>query len=330
MSSIGTDVGTEVAEVICNSATSAENRTKKWNNQKIRAFIFTLWPETNGNELLKWLRNQEPTYICWAPEECPETKKPHFQGYVYFKNPRSPSALKSKFKGHWIQPANGQAIQSKRYCQGPWEGTDHRTGLYKVKPLNHDFVEEGELPSQGQRVDIYAFHKAIQSGRRGRDLSVDHLEARAKYPRLEATLIMEEDEARAQQLYRDGFCNEVHVRWGKPGVGKTKSVFDQHGCENIYEANFGDGSSKSLWWDGYKGQEVILINEFTGIQMGWEYFLKFLDRYPFRMQVKGGHVWKLAKYIYITSNYEPRSWYPAHIEHYEALERRLTSVTEVV
>jgi len=34
-----------------------------------------------------------------------------------------------------------------------------------------------------------------------------------------------------------------------------------------------------------------------------------LDRYPFKVEIKGGSLHFRAKYIYITSNQDPTEWY---------------------
>lgn len=282
-----------------------------------RSWVLTLWDE----ESLKVLIDSKPDYLIYAPEVCPKTGKHHFQCYAYYKNPRKTDFMRHKYKGNDVQLALGTHLQNKTYIQGPYKKGD------KEKPHNPNAVEIGKLPTQGERSDLREFHEAIKTGKRGRDLSVDHLEIRAKYPKLEATLVNEEDEQRAIQMFKEGFCPEVHVRWGKPGTGKSRYVYDKHDAESIYELNLGDGSSKSVWWDGYRGQEVILINDFSG-ELGWKYLLRLLDRYPFRMQIKGSHCWRLCKYIYITANEPPVDWY--RNEQSGPLLRRIKSIVEVV
>jgi len=302
--------GTEVLEQ------KSGGNTRPPTSVKSRAWVLTLW----DSESLENLKVSNPEYLVYAPETCPSTGKFHYQCYAYYKCPRNQSAMRKLFKGHDIQIAKGTAEECRDYIKGPYS----KNG--KEKPVNPDAVEVGTIPQQGKRNDLRAFHEDIQKGKRGRDLSVDHLESRAKYPKLEQTLINEEDEQRAIQMFKEGFCPEVHVRWGEPGTGKSRYVYEKHDPESIYELNLGDGCNKSVWWDGYRGQEVILINDFDG-ELGWKYLLRFLDRYPFRMQIKGSHCWRLCKYIYITSNDPPERWYAQN--RCEPLMRRLTTITEV-
>ena len=92
-------------------------------------------------------------------------------------------------------------------------------------------------------------------------------------------------------------------------------------------------SVTTKWFDGYMGQSVILIEEFSG-QVNIEFMLGLLDCYTQMVEVKGGSTYLNAKTIYITSNVEPSDWYkniltgndelrPAHRR---ALHSRLTTV----
>lgn len=285
-------------------------------SEKFRAWCLTLWDQ----KALTMLEQTNPAYLVWGPETCPDTGKPHFQCYVYYNSPRNLSAMQKKYYGHRCTPANGSPLDNKNYIVGPYS----KNG--KEKPHNPNAVEVGTIPEQGKRNDLRAFDEDIKAGKRGRELSECHLELRAKYPKLEHTLIYEDDEAKAIQLYKHGIKPYVYVRWGKPGSGKSRYVYDKHKAETIYELNLGDGSAKSVWWDGYRGHEVIVINDFDG-EIGFKYLLRLLDLYPFRMQIKGGHVWRLCKYIYITANSPPEMWYPAH--QLEPLLRRITSIEEI-
>lgn len=316
-----TTVGSEVLDQKSggnNIPPTSECADQKLNSDagKYRSMCFTLWTDV----ALDILKGTEPTYLVYAPEVCPTTKRDHFQCYAYYRSQRSIHAMRKKLTGNDCRPALGTAEENRKYIIGPYS----KNG--KDKPFNPNAVEVGTIPNQGERTDLRAFDADIKAGKRGRDLSEDHLELRAKYPKLEHTLIYEDDEAKAIQMFKHGIRPYVYVRWGKPGSGKSRYVYDKHKAEDIYELNLGDGSAKSVWWDGYRGHEVIVINDFDG-EIGFKYLLRLLDVYPFRMQVKGGHVWRLCKYIYITANSPPSMWYPAH--QLEPLMRRITSIDEI-
>jgi hypothetical protein len=53
--------------------------------------------------------------------------------------------------------------------------------------------------------------------------------------------------------------------------------------------------------------------------------LKLLDRYPFRVPVKGGYVQWVPKIIYLTSNLDPTTWYQgANLKNQEAFLARIS------
>lgn len=304
---------TEVAEVIMDLGHTEEGK------KGAREWVFTInnWSDVDITNLYKI----EARYKCWAPEVGAKGT-PHIQGYIAFKDAKTRKAVSKLIPRAWLAARSPKSSpqNARNYIVGPYS----KDG--KEKPFNKDAVEVGTIPKQGERNDLKDFHDAIQAGKRGRSLSEDHLALRAKYPRLEQILINEDDKQRAIDMYERGERPEIHIRWGEPGVGKSKYVYDKHKASNIYELNLGDGSGGSVWWDGYDGEEVVLINDFDG-ELGWKYLLRLLDRYPFRLQVKGSHRWRLCKYIYITSNCSPDQWYRK--ESYHPLLRRLDSVTEV-
>lgn len=121
-------------------------------------------------------------------------------------------------------------------------------------------------------------------------------------------------------LQRNWRCSVV-VYWGRTGSGKTKAVFDNATDLWIYP---GGG-----WFDGYDGEKQVLFDDFSGAEFKLPYLLKLLDRYPMQVPIKGDFISWLPQEIYITSNINPRNWFPnAHMEHVDALFRRITNIVE--
>jgi len=67
-------------------------------------------------------------------------------------------------------------------------------------------------------------------------------------------------------------------------------------------------SSTTKWWDGYKGQRNVIIDEFDG-QIGIVHLLKWMDRYPQLVEIKGGATPLRATHFWITSNKPMSDWY---------------------
>lgn len=114
----------------------------------------------------------------------------------------------------------------------------------------------------------------------------------------------------------------VHVYWGESGVGKTRRAWHEAGSANeVYIKN-----PNTKWWDGYRGQKTVIIDEFIG-RVDISYILTWLDRYPCMVEVKGFSVPLEATTFYITSNVDPQDWYrDINTQQRQGLLRRLTHV----
>lgn len=112
----------------------------------------------------------------------------------------------------------------------------------------------------------------------------------------------------------------VSVYWGTSGTGKSHRAFEECG-ESFYLK-----SPLTKWWDGYRGEENIIIDEFRGV-VDISHVLKWLDKYPCLVEVKGSQVPLKSKKWWITSNLSPDEWYPnLDTETKNALTRRLSSI----
>ena len=81
----------------------------------------------------------------------------------------------------------------------------------------------------------------------------------------------------------------------------------------------------SLMNFGEVGFIYLYIDTHLGIDIS--HMLRWLDRYPVRVEIKGASRPLLAKKIWITSNLDPRLWYPDCDEQTkDALMRRLEVV----
>jgi len=95
----------------------------------------------------------------------------------------------------------------------------------------------------------------------------------------------------------------VFVFWGITGSGKSRRAWSEAGLDAYPK----DPNSK--FWDGYGSQKHVVIDEFRGT-IGISHMLRWLDRYPVLVEVKGSSAILRAEKIWITSNLDPRQWYP--------------------
>jgi len=110
---------------------------------------------------------------------------------------------------------------------------------------------------------------------------------------------------------------KVFVLWGATGTGKSRRAWDEAG----FHAYPKDPRSK--FWDGYRNHQHVVFDEFRG-GIDISHMLRWLDRYPVLVEVKGSSTVLSAEKIWITSNIHPRNWYPdLDVATLEALLRRL-------
>lgn len=110
---------------------------------------------------------------------------------------------------------------------------------------------------------------------------------------------------------------QIVCYWGATGVGKSRRAWDEAGF-NAFPKD-----PRTKFWDGYAGQEHVVIDEFRG-GIDIAHVLRWFDRYPVVVEVKGSSVVLKATHIWITSNLPPEEWYPAlDRETTQALLRRL-------
>lgn len=117
------------------------------------------------------------------------------------------------------------------------------------------------------------------------------------------------------------FKPEVIWVWGPTGSGKTRQVVEN-------ETDLWISGKNLKWWQGYENQEATLFDDFRADFCTFHELLRILDRYPYTVEVKGGHRELNSKRMYITSCYPPGEVYRTR-EDIEQLMRRCTEVRHV-
>ncbi len=243
-------------------------------------------------------------FVVWQFETCPESQRSHLQGYIETKKPCRHAAIKRELDDETVhlEKRRGTRAQARAYCRKP---ETREQGPY----------ERGEWTGggQGTRSDIDGAVALLRDGGTMHELLSSMPTVFVKYTRglRAASSIM----AGVRKRERDIVTT---VYWGLSGSGKTRRAIDEAGDADYYILS---RDSETLWFDGYEGQDYLIIDEFYG-WIKWSFFLRLLDRYPCRLPIKGGFVWANWTRIVITSNKEPSRWYERGLP--TELSRRLT------
>lgn len=137
----------------------------------------------------------------------------------------------------------------------------------------------------------------------------------AHYGELLVLLVNKGDYAQPQAIER-----EVFVFYGPTGSGKSRRAWSETASLGLPTYS---KDPRTKFWCGYRGQELVVIDEFRG-GIDIAHLLRWFDRYPCSVETKGGSVPLCATKFWITSNLHPRDWFPElDGATYLALERRL-------
>lgn len=126
----------------------------------------------------------------------------------------------------------------------------------------------------------------------------------------------------ADYLQPPAMERSVSVFWGDTGTGKTRRAWQEAGAEGYPKA------PTTVWWCGYRRHAHVIIDEFCG-NIGITHLLRWFDRYPVIVEVKGGSRALVATHLWVTSNIDPDRWYNddnSTAEQRLALRRRFTHV----
>lgn len=111
------------------------------------------------------------------------------------------------------------------------------------------------------------------------------------------------------------------VYWGASGTGKSRTAWDEAGLSAYAK----DPNTK--FWCGYRGQEHVVVDEFRG-NISISHILRWLDRYPVIVEVKGSAVVLNAVKFWFTSNIPLEEWYPGLDDETVCALRRRVVVTK--
>lgn len=255
---------------------------------KVRSFVVTNW-NLNTKEWFEKNKTQV-RFVAYGEEVCPTSGRKHHQCFVYFHNLRSSSnknlgVIGAEFGSThcYVKPMCGSFQQNEAYCA--------KEGSY---------TKLGDEPKQGFRGDLKESVDAILNGTiDADDIAVNDPTMYHQYGR---TL----RDVEAIALRRRWRTEQTLGVWmyGPTGVGKSHRQFEGYDPKTHYIKNLNED-----WWDGYKGQEVVIFSEFRG-QVRFGELLDLMDKWPKSVKWRGREpVPFLAKKIIITSSKHPSELY---------------------
>lgn len=242
------------------------------------------------------------TYLAYGEEVCPTTNRKHWQGFVYWKNPHTVRASSKLLNKAHVEHCVGSLDDNEAYCS--------KEGKYTTF---------GKKPRQGERTDIIELVDKIKTGETTPDEIC--LENPMYYHMYGRTLEKAEDIA-MRKKFRN-FMTEGIWYVGETGVGKSHTAFENYTPETHYLYRSDNG-----WWEGYKQQEIVVINDFRG-EIKYSELLQIIDKWPYFVKRRGREpVPFMSKKVIITSTLRPEEVY-YNLHHKDGIDQLLRRIKVV-
>jgi len=256
--------------------------------------------------------------LCFQEEKCPESGRLHLQGYVRFPSNKRLGAVKTWLGDNaaHLETAKGSPRQNLDYCSKD----DSATGQYRFQ--HGDF----DKSQQGKRTDLDHVIERIQAGESMESLNESNPKEIIKFGRgiqLSRSLFL-------SRQAPSTFPRTVIVLYGRSGSGKSlwARQFAQANGLTVYSKNLTKASDQQ-WFDGYDGESLLLLDDFTDAAVSFRELLIWTDVYKHRTQIKGAMLLGQWSHVVITSNICPNFWYPTYVgAEREPLMRRLDHVMQ--
>lgn len=273
-----------------------------------RNWVFTL---NNPTEDLDLTGTPDLVYAVWQLEQG-ITGTFHYQGYLMFSKLMYRTTVARILPMAHLEVARGTPKQCRDYCT-------------KVDTQMAPPFEIGIFPgtSQGTRTDLCSLQKAFDSGLTDAEYATLYFDDFKKYPNLLANYITSQIAPRDPS---QPICCRLFI--GEPGLGKSRYAF------YLSQQLFGGVYRKfpGKWYDGYRGERAIIIDDFRGHSLSFTEFKLLIDRYPLRVEIKGSTCNMAATEFFITSNTDPSEWWSQEVvgNFSSAIFRRIDEVFHFV
>lgn len=268
---------------------------------------------------------QTPNWVFTLnnPDKCPPEQQPsawrfkflayqkergdsgteHLQGYVIFNRKYSLNQVRKEFcnVAHW-EVRKGSHEQALAYCT-------------KEESRIGSPVIVGDQPEPGKRSDLLEVQQMLDSGCTIAELSREHFASFVKYGNGFR-------EYKRLNAIKRNWKTEVTILYGDTGTGKTATIEQAYpASDNVY---WFAHQLNGKWWDGYEGQETVVLDEFYG-WLQHSFMLRAMDRYQLDAEIKGGFTNFAPKRMFITSNKHPKQWYKEKCD-WPQFERRVENI----
>jgi len=257
------------------------------------------------------------SYCAGQVERAPETGKGHFQGYAQFSKQVRRATVSRIFGGCWCEPRKGSHEEAETYV------TKEQTRLFG--PFRWGTPRDGSGGKAPQKSII----DRLKEGASMQEVAEENWELFLRH-----SSSLYKAQALFEPIVTERPMPVVVFLWGDPGTGKThyaKQYAERNGGGVYYVNRASPG--RPLYWDNYKGERNIIIDEFYG-WIDTDRWLRICDKYCLWLDCRGRQTTARWDTVWITSNASCDSWwkpevFAAHPGLAEALHRRIYKIVEL-
>lgn len=270
-----------------------------------RRFVFTcnnyvLSPEGEEPALYPLIRDERRIkfFIC-GRELAPSTGTPHLQGYFEVSKAVLISVLQKwtcfDGQGCAILVAKGTAEQNRVYCSKGGNSVSYGEPISVSKS------------GQGARTDWAQMRDMIRT--KATDEAIADELPHLLYPHVTKLPVWRGMHDKMTRTWK----TIPKIFFGPTRAGKSFTMRLEAEALAASEGwRIFTKSDSSKWWDGYSGEEIILIDEMDGSFFSWKALLRFFETGSYRVEFKGGSVEFLGRIVFMTTNDHPECWYKNH------------------
>lgn len=314
-----------------------------WNDDISYEGLFPYLNEKFGDNL---------AYVCFN-EEVSDAGSKHMHIYIELFNDVTQLRIMNLLPGSHVAKRMGSPSEARLYVEKP-EGVSFQ-GKEKshtvVKPISEhgDWSRYKDIKARGRSAgNKKSANERINEMVDACSTEIECMQFDAAFFNQYRQTIMPLLNQKLKKKFREDHCDirisaeghesvtvnlKVAFLWGGSGVGKTTSVYDKYGYDNVYKSTFKESNGKFfLEFEGYNNEPVILVDEVSPDRFpSIDYMKEFLDASNTSdMWARYANKARLFHTIIFVSNYNFGMFYKnlkddsKHRESYKAIVRRFT------
>lgn len=301
----------------------ADTRRVLDKDARMMRYCFTVFdPDDNMERLAHPIpMSAKISYCVFQLERCPNSGRPHAQGYLELTKSERWATVKSWFTGIYAQKAHLEAaIKDGHVCTAYCtkdrnkDGTEARcpgTEPFKfgcVRKASSD--DKKEKPPPATEVIIALLNAGVSLTAIERDPETP-IKIKSAIARNFKWL---NDTQMRMTNYTSPPTRDVYSEvWiGAPGVGKSEVALTRWKStysDTVYRLTIGLQSGQTVWFEDYERQPVLLLDDFDGTWMQAGQLVQILDKYRNKVSTKGGKAIPYWVHVIVISNSQIDDWW---------------------